>query len=93
MLIRLTAFTPFLKMNLTLYLFTTQSQLLGTLGKKPFENNVGKGQIAGYQHFLLFPKCFLLFPKQISIVWSHLFCRLQMLQVWTGLKLCCLVKG
>ena len=23
------------------------------------ENNVGKGENAGYQHFLLFPQCFL----------------------------------
>ena len=36
------------------------------LRKKPFENNVGKGENAGNQHFLLFPR-FLPFPKQISI--------------------------
>ena len=40
--------------------------ILMTLRKKPFENNVGKGKNAGNQHFLLFPQCFLLFPKQIS---------------------------
>ena len=28
------------------YLFTTQSRLLTTLKKKPFENNVGKGENA-----------------------------------------------
>ena len=33
--------------------------------KKPFEDIVGKGEIAGNQHFLLFPQCFLLVPKQI----------------------------
>ena len=76
-----------------LKLFTTQSQLLMTLGKKAlktlwekekmlafyhtiptlmtlgkktFENIVGKGENAGNQHFLLFPHCFLFFPKQIS---------------------------
>ena len=32
-----------------------------------FENISGKGENAGNQHFLLFPKCFLPFPKQISI--------------------------
>ena len=42
-----------------LKLFTTQSRLLSTLGKKPFENTVGKGENAGDQHFLLFPQCFL----------------------------------
>ena len=43
--------------------FTTQSRLLTTLKKKPFENNVGKGENAGNQHFLVFPKCFLIFSK------------------------------
>ena len=36
--------------------FTTQSRLLTTQGKKPFENIVGKGENAGNQHFLLFPQ-------------------------------------
>ena len=55
------------------------SWLLTTLGKKPFENIVGKGENAGNQHFLLFPQCFQLFQKQISFLWSHFFCCLQML--------------
>ena len=38
---------------------TTQSRLLTTLGRKPLENIVGKGENAGNQHFLLFPQCFL----------------------------------
>ena len=29
-------------------------------GKKPFENTVGKGEIARNEQFLLFPQCFLL---------------------------------
>ena len=33
------------------------------LYKKPYENIVGR-ENAGNQHFLLFPQCFLLFPKQ-----------------------------
>ena len=50
----------------------------------PFENIVGKGEIAGNQHFLLFPQCylrapFLPIPKRISVFNVHLFCRLQML--------------
>ena len=40
-----------------------------TLSKKPFE---GKGENAGNWYFLLFPKCCLPFPKQISVVKSHL---------------------
>ena len=61
--------------------------------KKTFENIVGKGENAGYQHFLLFPQCFLHFHKQISIFYIHLNCRLQMLSIWTGLNLCRLVKS
>ena len=34
--------------------------------KESFENIMGKGENAGNQHFLLFPQCFLPFPKQIS---------------------------
>ena len=63
------------------------------LRKKPFENTVGKGENAGNQHFLLFPHCFLLFPEQISIFQSPLFCRLEMLSIWTGLKFCRVVKS
>ena len=63
-----------------------------TLYKKPFENIVGKGENAGNQHCLLFPQCFLPFPKQSSIFQSHLFCRLQILSNWTSLKICHLVN-
>ena len=45
---------------------TTQSQLLMTLKKTAFEKILGKGENAGNQHFLLFPQCFLPFPRQIS---------------------------
>ena len=34
-----------------------------TLGKKPFENIVGKGENAGDQHFLHFPQCFSTISK------------------------------
>ena len=43
------------------------------LSNSPFENTVGKGEIAGNQHFLLFLQCFLLFLNQISILESHSF--------------------
>ena len=49
---------------------------------KPFEN------IVANQHFLLFPECFLPFPTQILIFQSPLFCQLQMLSIWAGLKFC-----
>ena len=51
--------------------FTTQSGLLTTLYKNPFENIVGKEENAGAQHFLLLPQCFLHFLQQISISDSH----------------------
>ena len=54
-----------------MYLYSTlhhYSPTLITLGKKFFENILGKGENAGNQHFLLFPQCFFEpFPKQISI--------------------------
>ena len=52
--------------------FSTQTWLLTSLKKKAFENIVGKEENAGNKHFLLFPQCFLLFPKQISIFESEL---------------------
>ena len=39
-----------------------------TFREKPFENIVGKGENAGNQHFLLFPKCFLPYENQIIII-------------------------
>ena len=44
-----------------------------TSGKKSFSKHCGKGKNAGNQYFLLFPRCFLLFPAQISIFESELF--------------------
>ena len=41
---------------------TTQFLFLMTLGRKPFENIVEKGENAVNQHLLLFPQCFL--PNQ-----------------------------
>ena len=41
-----------------------KSTIPTTLGKKLFENNVGKEENAGYQHFLLFLHCFLPLPQQ-----------------------------
>ena len=37
----------------------TQRHLLTPLGNKPFENTVGKGEIAPNEQFLLFQQCFL----------------------------------
>ena len=39
--------------------------------QNPFENSVGQGEIAGNQHFLLVPQCFLSFQRgapRVSVV-------------------------
>ena len=38
----------------------TQRHLSTPLGNKPFENTVGKGEIARNEQFLLYTQCFLL---------------------------------
>ena len=64
-----------------------------TRKKKPFENIVRKGENAGNQHFLIFPQCFFATnPKKKFCFKLHLFCRLQVLSIWTSLKICRLVK-
>ena len=40
------------------------------------------------QYFLLFPQCFLLYQRQKLSFMVHLFCRLQMLSIWTRLNCC-----
>ena len=57
-----------IRSTIRLKLFITQSRLLTTLRKKPFETIVGRGENAGNQHFLLFPQCFLPFPKQFQFL-------------------------
>ena len=47
--------------------------------KEAYKNIVGKGENAGNQHLILFPPCFLPFPKQISIFQPNVNCLLQML--------------
>ena len=71
--------TPRLKHLSLLTLYYTIPTFNTSRKKKAFENIVGKGDNAGYQHCLLFLQYFPPFPKQILIFWSHLFCRLQTL--------------
>ena len=65
--------------------FPTQWHLLTSLGNKPFENFVGKGEIAGNEQFLLFLQCFL--PIWITFCYFHQIsnCHLKTL-VWKSLK-------
>ena len=73
-------------------MFPTESKLVTTLKKMPFENIVGIQENAVNQHFLLFPQCFLSIPNRISVFKLHLFCCLQMLSIWTSLKIWRLVQ-
>ena len=45
--------------NESLSLYLSQLRLLKTMRKNTLENIVGKGENAGYQHFLLFQRCSL----------------------------------
>ena len=58
-----------------------------TLKEKPFENIEGRGENAGNQHFLLFPR-FLPYPMQISIFDSRLNSCLQNFSIWTSRIFC-----
>ena len=64
----------------------TQWYLLTPLGNKPFENTVGKGEIARNEQFLLFPQCFLSFWITFCHFCQIWNCRLQTLSVWKSLK-------
>ena len=66
--------------------FTNKPLVFKCLPYKSFENNVGKGEIARKEQFLLFPHCFLPVWRTLSYflyIWN---CRLQALSVWKSLK-------
>ena len=72
-------------------LFTTQSRLLMTLKKNTFENIVGNRENAGNQHFL--HNVFYKFQKEFPFLSYKLYRRLQILSIWTSLKICQLIKS
>ena len=57
------------------------------LKRNPFKNIEGKEENAGKQHFLLFPQCFQSYRGQILSFGSPLICHLQMLSIWTSMKM------
>ena len=69
-----------------LYPFPKQALVFRYLQCKSFENTAGKGEIARYEQFLLFPQCFI--PLLRTSCYFHQIknCRLQTLSVWTSLK-------
>ena len=62
-----------------------------TLSKKPLENAVGKGDIDGNWHFLLFRLCSLFYQGQIQLFEPTLICHLQLLSIKTSPKFCLMV--
>ena len=60
---------------------------------KAFSKHYGKRRKCWQPAFSPFPIMFSTLPKQISSFYSHLFCRLQMLSIWTSLKNCLFVKS
>ena len=68
------------------YPFPKQALVFTCLQDKPFENNVGKGEIACNDQFLLFPQCFLAVSRHFCYSYQIWNCHLQILSVWKSLK-------
>ena len=66
--------------------FPKQVLVFTCLQYKSFENAVGKGEIARYEQFLLFPQCFLPFKRTFCHFHQIKNYRLQTLSVWKSLK-------
>ena len=66
--------------------FPKQALVFTCLQYMPFENTVGKGEIARHEQFLLFPQCFLYFQRALRYFHQNQNCRLQTLSVWKSLK-------
>ena len=79
-------FPPMIRSKIRLNPFP-HNDTLTCLGKTPFQNIVGKGEN------LLFLHCFLLYQRQKLSFMLHLFCRLQMLSIWTRSNICRLGMG
>ena len=61
--------------------------------RRPWKTLEEKGENAGNQHFLIFPQCFLLYPREKLSLYPFLICRLQMLSIWLCPTFCRLEKG
>ena len=63
------------------------------LGNKPFENTVGKKEIARNEQFLLFPQYFL--PVWVTFFHFHEILKLSSANssILNESKICCLVMG
>ena len=74
-------------------LFTTRSRLLTLMRKSLLKTLWKKEKMLVTSIFSFSHNVFKGFYIQISIFQSHLFCRLQVLSIWTSLKICRLVKS
>ena len=69
-------------------LFPHNDTPLTHLGKKPFENIVGKGEIACTSNFSFSPLCFLLYQRQKLSFLLHLSSAIAFNLVWSKLLSC-----
>ena len=70
----------------TLYLHYLEFQLTFRIWKEDFESILGKGENAGNQHFLVFPKIFPVLKKKEKTIFD--FSLSEMLSIRTSLKFC-----
>ena len=66
--------------------FPKQALVFTCLQYKYFENTVGRGEIARYEQFLLFPQRFLLVWRTFCYFNQALNCCLRTLSVWKSLE-------
>ena len=71
----------------------TNLDLNDDIKKKNLENIVGKGENAGFQHFLLFAQCLITFSAIFFIKPKFQFYRLQMLSISKNTKILSSGKG
>ena len=66
--------------------FTIEALIVACLQYKSFEKNMGKGEIARNEQFLLFPTVFLPYLRTFWHFYQIKNCRLQSLFIWKSLK-------
>ena len=83
------SFHPFTSLSHSLWviLFPNKPCFFTGLHYKSFENLVGKGEIARYEQFLIFPQCFLPVWRTCCHFHQSWNCSLLTLSVWKSLKL------
>ena len=72
--------------RLDLLTFPIQALVFTYLQHTPFENTVGKEEIARNEQFLLSPQCFLPFLGTFHHIHDTYNCRLQALSLWKSLQ-------